>query len=424
MKLVLTGFAVPGLAQYRLGYRVLGRVSLALTGVVWLVLLFSGIAAIVRPDLLAGAVLAPNSVWAGLATTGAVFYGLLWLFVVVHTGVLASRRAAQPRMRVVIALTTSVAVAIIGCTAGYSGYAVVTTRQAIDSVVAAGESAAPIDGRYNILLLGTDAGPDRSDRRTDSISVVSVNAVTGSVVFIGLPRQLQQIPLPVESPLRQDWASGIYDCGSDCQLGFLYQRTERCGANHYPDAASQHSSPGIEAVRDATEGALGITLQYYVRVDMHGFESLIDALGGVEITVSERLPIGGDARGVGIAGWIEPGKQRMDGLTALWYARSRQSTSDYGRMNRQRELQRALITQQNPVTVVASLSGIAVAASDAVSTDLTDGMLSELVVLALRGRGKTTATVELVPPSIDVVHPDYAQIHRDVASALASGGPP
>ena len=63
----------------------------------------------------------------------------------------------------------------------------------------------------------------------------------------------------------------------------------------YPEAEAQGSQPGIEATRDAAEGILGLTLQYYVVIDMQGFAQLIDALGGVDIEVADvRIPIGGD----------------------------------------------------------------------------------------------------------------------------------
>ena len=78
--------------------------------------------------------------------------------------------------------------------------------------------------------------------------------------------------------------------------GINQLRTEvevcRDGDELYPDAAAKGSEPGIEATKDAAEGALGIEIPYYVFLDMHGFAALIDSLGGVDITVEERLPEG------------------------------------------------------------------------------------------------------------------------------------
>ena len=72
----------------------------------------------------------------------------------------------------------------------------------------AGPSEPPVDGRYNILLLGGDAGPDRDGLRPDSISVVSVDAETGQAVTIGLPRNLESVPFAEGSPLADAYPEG------------------------------------------------------------------------------------------------------------------------------------------------------------------------------------------------------------------------
>src|SRR5690606_5759765 len=72
--------------------------------------------------------------------------------------------------------------------------------------------AEPIDGRYNILLLGGDAGPDRLGLRPDSISVVSIEAATGAATIFGVPRNLEYSPFAAGSPLYGPFPNG-YDCG-------------------------------------------------------------------------------------------------------------------------------------------------------------------------------------------------------------------
>src|SRR5690606_23218030 len=124
----------------------------------------------------------------------------------------------------------------------------------------------------------------------------------------------------------------------------------------------------------------GIEIPYFVFIDMDGFAALIDALGGVEITVDERLPTGAlhenpDGSLSGITGWIEAGTQRMDGETAQWYARSRYTTSDWDRMKRQRELQTAILAQFTPANVLTRFQEIAQAGADVVNTDIPDTMI-------------------------------------------------
>ena len=81
---------------------------------------------------------------------------------------------------------------------------------------------------------------------------------------------------------------------------------------------------------EAVEALALLDIQYHVLVDLKGFRSLVDAVGGLDITVQRRTPIGSEAE---IRGWIEAGEQHLDGHDALWYARSRaRCSSSRGRV--------------------------------------------------------------------------------------------
>ncbi|RAE98002.1 LytR family transcriptional regulator, partial [Burkholderia multivorans] len=69
-------------------------------------------------------------------------------------------------------------------------------RGLVSDLFASGKAAKPVDGRYNILLLGSDAGKGRTGIRPDSLSLVSIDAETGKTVIIGLPRNMQNVPFP------------------------------------------------------------------------------------------------------------------------------------------------------------------------------------------------------------------------------------
>lgn len=165
------------------------------------------------------------------------------------------------------------------------------------------------------MLLGGDAGPDREGLRPDSMSIVSVDAATGKAVTIGLPRDLDTVPFASSSPLHGLYPDGYgYKgrCDVDvCQLNSIYTEVELYKPELYPTAKEHGSEPGIEAMRDALEGATGLTIQYFVLIDMQGFADLIDSLGGVDVTVSERVPIGGDENLNGVVEWIQPGQARI-----------------------------------------------------------------------------------------------------------------
>lgn len=220
-------------------------------------------------------------------------------------------------------------------------------------------------------------------------------------------------------------------CLTTCYLNAVYAELEEAPGREiydgiYPDAISRGSSPGIEATKDAVAGATGLTVQFYVLIDMKGFEKLIDALGGVTVSVDERLPIGGDQFGNNVDGYIEPGKQHLDGYHALWFARSRygSATGDYSRMERQRELQAAILAQMNPTNVLLRFQEVAQAGKNIVETDIPESMLGRFVDLAAKAREFKPVSVNLVPPKIDPMYPDYTKAYKMVARAVKKASPP
>ena len=197
-------------------------------------------------------------------------------------------------------------------------------------------------------------------------------------------------------------------CGWGSGINQLRTEVEVCrdGNALYPDAVANGSEPGIEATKDAAEGLLGIEIPYYVFIDMHGFAALIDALGGVDIDVSERLPKGGGPSYDGqpaeewAIGWIEPGFQHMDGDTAQWYARSRYTTSDWDRMLRQRQLQEAILAQFTPMNVLNRFNEVLTAGTAIVQTDIPQSMVPYFAELALKSKEQPVTSIELTPSSV------------------------
>lgn len=417
--LVVLGILIPGSAQVLAGDRRLGRFGLGTTLLFWVLVAAGVLAFLVSRPVVVGIVTTPAVLWALAALVA--FYGVLWMILGVNTLRLARLvKASSPARAFIAALSV---IALVGTTATAS-YALVNVAAAIgvvDAVFSDGAIAEPIDGRYNILLLGGDAGPDRVGLRPDSISVVSIDAETGEIVIFGIPRNLELAPFSEGSPMYGPYPNG-YNCGDDCLVSYLYTYGQEHTAL-YPDAVDAGSSPGVEAMRDAAEGVLGMQIQYYVLIDMKGFADLVDALGGIDITVKDRLPIGSntDANGnpVPPIGYIEAGAQHLNGRNALWYARSRYGTTDYDRMRRQREVQEAIFQQADPANVITRFQAVAAAGSQVVSTDIPQVMLGHFAGLAEKSRDFEVTKIELVPPAWDVVHPDFDLIHQEVDADTA-----
>jgi len=242
-------------------------------------------------------------------------------------------------------------------------------------------------------------------------------------VTIGLPRNMVDVPFDDGSPMQAAYPEGygaIDGCEVDvCQLNSIYTEVELKSPEMYPDAVSQGSEPGIEAMRDAAEGITGLPIQYYVLIDMAGFQQLIDALGGVTVIVPEDVPIHADETFTTVAEWIPAGEQHLDGYHALWYARSRHGTSDYDRMARQLQIQEAVLAQFNPANVLSKFQEIAAAGSQVVKTDVPQGMLGYFVDLASKTKQLPIVDVPLVPDNgVDPEDPDYEYIRQLVQQAV------
>ena len=427
--LVVLNFLLPGSAQVLAGNRRLGRIGIVSTLVMWALAAATVVSAMTARSALIG--FATNWFVLLLAQGLLVGYAALWVVLTVDTLRLVRLVKTGRRARFGIA-AASVALLVVASgtalqAAGYAG----TTRDTLGAIFgASGPTVEPSDGYYNILLLGADHVTTNDSKRFDSISVVSINAETGATTITGFPRDMPGFPFS-EGPMRDRYPNGHEghadpNCGWGSGINQLNTEVEVCqdGDLLYPDATANGSAPGIEATKDATEGILGIEIPYYVTIDMYAFEALIDALGGVEITVKDRLPIGGPHHtgqplDEWVKGWIEPGTQRMDGFTAQWYARSRHTTSDFDRMRRQRELQQAILAQFTPQVVLTRFNEVAEAGTDLVSTDLPQSFTPTLLDLALKAKEQGVTTIELTPAGgIDEHNPDWGYIRDLVQSTL------
>jgi polyisoprenyl-teichoic acid--peptidoglycan teichoic acid transferase len=161
-----------------------------------------------------------------------------------------------------------------------------------------------VEGQINILLLGSDERPDGAFR-TDVIILLNLNPQTGKASIVSFPRDLY-LPLP--------------DYG--------YQRIN-----------TSQEFGGFELTQKTFEFNFGIHPDYFLMVNFSGFKNIIDILGGIDVNsaqpLSDRCDIPGKPNKYCK---IEAGMNHFDGDMALWYARSRYSTSDADRMRRCQEV--------------------------------------------------------------------------------------
>lgn len=416
--LLLLTVLVPGSAQLVAGNKKLARVGISATIGFWIFFLLLVVIGLINRSWVIWLVTLPVLIW--VLSAALIGYSILFAILTLDTLRLMRLGRLYSRERW-ITFGAVVLAGIFGTSAiSYAGNLAGVQANFIGSIFNQGGFTSPVDGRYNIMLLGADAGADRFGIRPDSISVISIDAATGQTVNIGIPRNMQHVGFSSGSPMNKIYPNG-WNCGIDCLINAIYKDVEDNHADAYPDAAKKGSTPGTEATRDAVEYVTGLQIQSYVLVDMASFTELIDALGGITINVKERLPIGGQRDDLSdVKGWIEAGKQHMDGYTALWYARSRHSTSDYDRMRRQHEVEQAVLSQIEPATVLTRFQQIASAGQKLVRTDIPSPMLAQYVELAGKARAMGIQELSLVPPKIDVIHPNFSAIHEMVKKSFAT----
>lgn len=413
---------MPGLAQLSGGNRKLARFGLRATLSLWGLIAFLLVLGLINKGWVIWLVTLP---FVGTIISWAlILYSVIFLVLAFDTLRLAKLGRLFDRDKW-IALGAFVLVATLG-TWGISsaGNFVGAGTGAIGSIFNQQGFTAPVDGRYNIMLLGSDAGSDRFGVRPDSISVVSIDAATGRTITIGIPRNLQKVPFSAGSPMWSVYPSG-WACGVECLINAIYKDVMDNHQDLYPDAVKQGSNPGIEATRDAVEGVTGLSIQSYVQIDMSEFARLIDALGGVDILISQDLPVGGQRDdGSDAYEWLRASDtpQHLDGYHALWYGRSRHGTSDYDRMARQQQIQQAILKQMDPANVLSRFEQIAAASKQLVMTDIPVGMLSSYVDLATKAKKLGIKSLGLVPSNgFEPDLPDYNKIHQAVRTFIAKG---
>jgi LCP family protein required for cell wall assembly len=246
------------------------------------------------------------------------------------------------------------------------------------------------DGRLNLLIVGSDAGPDRWLLRTDTMVVLSVDVKTGWAALFGIPRNVTGVPLPPESA--GAFANGRFPG----MLNALYVY-----AWGHPNKFPGGDARGFRAVTGAVQELIGVRLDGFVAVDLLGFVKLVDALGGLWIRVPERLVDNNypkiDGSGT-VRIVIQPGCQKLDGTMALAYARSRHQDSDYGRMRRQQIVLLWLRRELDPVALVPKAPALLKLVRDHLWTTIKRSDLASLAKLAGRVDARDTVTVRFTPP--------------------------
>ncbi len=211
----------------------------------------------------------------------------------------------------------------------------------------------------NILVLGTGGKDHEGADLTDTILVASIDDSNKLVTMISIPRDTY-----IKDPII-----------GNSKINEIYFYAK----NYYED-----EEKGLEHLTKNIEELIGIPIHYYIKINFDGFKDLIDAIGGIDIVVEEEIhdpyyPKDGTFEYEPF--YIAAGFQHLDGETALKYARSRKTTSDFDRANRQQQIIYAIkekALQTNIIFSKSKIKDILDALKENISTNIT---VKELLTL-------------------------------------------
>jgi LCP family protein required for cell wall assembly len=376
-----------------------------------------------------------------MATIGCILAALGWTAVIVRTYLLARPRKLDVARQVLGVGVVTALCLVVAAPLGFGANLVNSQRALLADLFAGGGGTAAAEAiakpKLNILLVGSDAGPDRKGTRTDTMMVANIDTKTGRTILFALPRNIQYAQFPPESPMGEEFPDGFHNPDDPLSGDYLLNAVYAYG-HAFPKLApaGPTSDPGLNLLHETVAHMLGLQLDYYVEVNMAGFASIIDALGGLTVDVGpERIPIGGitpSGRQVRPEGYIEPGIQQLSGKEALDFARSRTGTTDYARMGRQRCLLQNILKQKSPTDLLANFQGVASATTNSVSTNIPQAVLPALAALAGEG-GVSLESVSFDPnlpdPSEDdgkfkTGDPNFPYMRQVVRDAISRPPPP
>lgn len=213
------------------------------------------------------------------------------------------------------------------------------------------------DDRINIMLLAIGGEGHQGKNLADTIMIASIKPKSGQIALLSIPRDLF-VPMP-----DQEYYSKI-------NAVHAYGESQKAGA-------------GPDTLRKTVEEITGLPIHYYGRIDFTGFKQIIDAVGGVNITIENSF----------LDYWhkisFSAGTEKMDGERALAYVRARYiegpEGGDFKRAARQQQVLVALRAKAFSVNTAldfTALSKILDSVSANIRTDLQLWEMKRLYELA------------------------------------------
>ena len=236
--------------------------------------------------------------------------------------------------------------------------------------------------RINVLLTGIDSGPGRNHSLNDTLIVASIDPVSHKVAMVSFPRDIANFPL---------YNGGRYTDKINSLMTYAGKHKDK-----FPDGP-------LPTLIKELGYLVGAPIHYYAAVDLDGFRSLIDKVGGVDVDNPHPIndPVYGgwtDKRPIGFS--LSAGVHHLDGQSALAYVRSRKGAgdSDFSRARRQQQLLVALARKLSDPKMLPRLPDILTVAGDTVRTNFPSDRLREMIDLTQGIADSSIIKIVLSPP--------------------------
>jgi LCP family protein required for cell wall assembly len=241
------------------------------------------------------------------------------------------------------------------------------------------------DGRINVLLVGIGGQGHAGGDLTDTLMLASIDPVNNTAALLSVPRDLW-VTLPGKGSMKINaaYATAKYN----------YMHKNKVDGNN-----SQAIAAGFASIDQTMEKVLGVPIHYNFMVNFQAFRQAVDTVGGVTVNVPDDLydptMAWENNRNPYLA---RKGTQQFDGKQALIYVRSRETSSDFARSQRQRAVMLALKEKAVTVGVLANpakLSGLMGAFGSNVQTDFSLNDASRLYSIFKRINNSNIASISL-----------------------------
>jgi LCP family protein required for cell wall assembly len=244
------------------------------------------------------------------------------------------------------------------------------------------------DNLMTVLITGIDSGEGRDHALNDTMIVVTLDKNTDKVSMLSFPRDLTNVPM---------YDGGTYPAKLNSLMTAAYLNPKK-----YPDGPAG-------TLMNELGYLLGIPVTYYASINLDGFVTLINSVGGVDVVNPKPIndPTWGDAK----YGWVNAnggpsglylpaGPLHLDGRTALAYVRSRKGVgdSDFTRAARQQDVLVALKKKLTSPAMLPRLPEVLRAAAQTIRTNFPSDQVSTLIQLAKQVSNPAVTKIVLGPP--------------------------